>query len=164
MTTDESGRLPVWIYEATTQIAKHCICSQATISAIIQQHAPKQPASPQSAPAPINTYEQLQIAKARGYPCVAVIVSWGGIRKRYINGMAVYAPGRRLVIDGPGGLSDQKKFSFFGYNGTHHEKLKYATEQAKAWAEKKFGVKGWERNRMRDWVPTPINTEHPLAK
>lgn len=52
MNTEESERLPLWIYEATTQIAKHCICSQATVSAIIQQCAPKPtPASPQSAPA-----------------------------------------------------------------------------------------------------------------
>ena len=37
-------------------------------------------------------------------------------------------------------------------------------EKAKQWCAEKYGITEWEKNRMGDYVPKPLNTMFPLPK
>lgn len=111
----------------------------------------------------INTYDQLVSGKSMGIPPVAILREWIGHRQRYIYGVKVWHLTKK---------SDPSSHAFDSFCrvfrmpsvGTFHERLKAASEEAKAWASKQYGVVEWEKNRMNDWVPAPLNTKFPLRK
>ena len=106
-----------------------------------------------------NTYDQLAAAGGG----IAIMVSWGGIRDKYVNGWQIYrlnADGKQLVTDKDAAWyhCQRKWFSHMGYPGTRHQKQAAELEEAKAWVAETYGEQGpWKRNRSRDYVPERIN-------
>ncbi len=115
---------------------------------------------------PINTYDQLGLAQTLGLPPVAIISVWSQCRTPYFSAAGVWHL-TQPADPANKGLSHRgiKEFPLFEAKGeTRSERKKNIFEQAKAWASKKYGVGDWERNRMGDWVPAPLNSKFRLRK
>jgi hypothetical protein len=114
----------------------------------------------------VNTYEQLRRAHLQGVPPVGIFSKYIGHRTAYFYGYAVFH--LKEMADPKNtdwGDKGMKVFSASQANGTTRaEKKKACLKAAQEWASKKYGVKEWQQNRMRDSVPAPLNTIYPLRK
>jgi hypothetical protein len=130
----------------------------------------------------INTWDQLNKAKAMGLVPVAIGPYKTGTRKLYVGGL-LFRIGALPCLPMAAGVKvwhlteatdpkenswcelGTKKFRLIGAEGdTYHQRMKWLIEQAKAWVKDRYGVVEWERNRSGDLVPAPVNTKYPLAK
>lgn len=117
--------------------------------------------------APINTYDQMQIAKSLGIEPVAISKEMGGARRDYVAGVCVWHLTHHTDPDAHWTHQGKRFFSLIsrcagGQQFTFKDRLRAAEDEAKAWAKTKYGVERWERNRMGDLVPYPLNTKHKL--
>lgn len=114
----------------------------------------------------INTYDQLR-ANGGG---VAIVVSYGGIRDRHVNGWKIFRlnhEGKQVTTDKNAHWSDNnmKWFSTFNHMGTFHNKRKAALLEAQKWVQQQGWYDGpWERNGQGDFVPEAVQKQFRLRR
>jgi hypothetical protein len=116
----------------------------------------------------INTYNQLGHAKELGLVPIAISKNYGPLSD-HTSGVTVWHLTEKT--DPKAAWYDYGCLTFLFFNlsapdlsGSFHQRLQAVTNQAKAWVKEKYSVTEWERNRMGDWVPAPLNTKFPLRK
>ena len=114
----------------------------------------------------INTWDQMNKAKAMGLVPVCIGPYKSGTRTLYVAGVEVdHLTEATDPKENSWCKRGTKKFPLFGAEGsTYHQRMKGLTEQAKTWVKEHYGVVEWERNRSGDLVPAPVNTKFPLQK
>lgn len=108
---------------------------------------------------PVNTHEQLVLARGAGLPCVAVTPAMGyGRGDSYQSGWHIYVPDK--ITDPEAHWTDYGK-KWFSRMGGKEEALR----AAKDWASKHYGpVPKWTRNRMRAYVDSRVAKQFPIRK
>jgi hypothetical protein len=113
-----------------------------------------------------NTHQQL----VRAGGGVAIVLSYGGIRDRYVDGWSIYrvnAAGKHVPTDPdvPWYHHGNKWISSTSLEGTFAERQREALEIAKNWIAEQGWYSGeWRRNRARDYVPVEIDKRFPIRK
>jgi hypothetical protein len=113
----------------------------------------------------INTYDQM-IASGCG---VAIVVSWGGIRDRYVDGWLVLRrdkQGREVPTD-PKAPWYHHGHKWFGMrsNGSFAERRHEAFLRAAAWVAEQGWYSGeWKRNALGDFVPADVQKRFPIKR
>ena len=119
----------------------------------------------------INTYDQLRHWKEAGIvgpigisPAQMPKCSSSG--GTYRNGWHVFHVGKKLDPDAHFLHNGQKHFARWQVKciGTWREEEAAVLVLAQAWCKEQFGITEWERNRMGDYVPAPLNSKFPLRK
>ena len=117
------------------------------------------------APTIINTYDQMKQAHSLRLPPVSVIKKHHTGRSTGVNGVAVWHLGHQTDPEAHWTDNGMKVFSLFNIEGNdHRSRLAAAFKCGMDWASEKYGVKEWEKNRMGDYVPAPLNSTFPLRK
>lgn len=114
-----------------------------------------------------NTHEQLIAWKRAGLEKRPVAIGPGYIpgRRSTRSGWNVYSPWEQTDPGAPWYHRGQKHFSDWDGTGTNtREKRKSALIMAMQWANEKYGPFVWQRNRMGEYVPAPLNDKFPIQK
>ncbi len=102
----------------------------------------------------INTWDQLQAAKAAGLMAVAITREYLGPTGSSLYGTKVFdLDGYRIMFCN----SDEPDSRF-------RDRQVACEERAKRWASKSHGITEWKRNAMRDWVPAEIQKRWPIRR
>lgn len=113
----------------------------------------------------LNAHMQLEAARLAGLEGPFVLISYisemgrGGIGQLWV----VDRPGYRIDKEAHWALYGKKGFWLEG-EGSIKERKERGLEQAKAWAQGRYGPVEWERNQAGDYLPAHINQAFPLAK
>lgn len=116
----------------------------------------------------INTHDQLSAAGGG----VAIMVSYGGIRDRYVDGWIVYrlsGSGKAIATNPKAAwYHDGHKWFSMGMlsaGGSFHERRRKALESAVAWVKEQGWYDGeWKRNGMGDFVPVAVQKQFPIRR
>jgi hypothetical protein len=120
----------------------------------------------------INTYDQLKTALDSGFDKrKAIAISYhapdrSNSRDISVQQWSVWSP--LFQTDPHAHWSDRgaKTFSLHshGGNGSHKDRKDAALQVAMKWAEERYGVIEWAKNRQGDYVAKKINDRFPVRK
>ncbi len=116
----------------------------------------------------VNTFEQMVAARQSGLPDVWIqLDTHMGTRSTFVTGWRVCQYGVNLDPTVKRHWSDNhtgKCFREDALEGTLKERRAACLGQAKRWAQERFGVTEWKRNRQRDYVDARVDKQFPLRK
>ena len=113
-----------------------------------------------------NAYNQLAAAKEAGLPGPFILIS-------YLSSTGRGGLGQYWIVDRPGFVIDReahwamrgrKAFDLNAGPAKFNERKRLALEEAKAWANQRYGEIEWARNRAGEWLPAHINAAFPIVR
>ncbi len=117
----------------------------------------------------INTWDQLQAARAAGFPkkhCLTIALMGWGSRSEY-RITTVWSPFFQTDPKAHWQLRGAKTFEVTAAHGRAGARAARLAEEelAKAWVRETYGYTGeWARNAMRDLVPAQVQADFPLRR